>query len=132
MPVVTRGHPRCTKCQADLPGLVDATESDFAQVIDTSTIPLLVDLWAEWCGPCRAVAPVLEQLAVERAGSLRIVKVNVDAEPAVSARLGVQSIPTMVLYDSGAEVARQIGALPADRIRQWIDSSLVAKGTSPN
>ena len=126
VPVVTGGRPRCPKCQSDLPWLVDVTTGDFGAVIDRSTMPVLVDLWAQWCGPCRAVAPVLEQLAVERAGSLRIVKVNVDDEPAVSAQLGVQSIPTMVLYQGGVEAARQIGALPADRIRQWVDNSLAS------
>jgi len=70
------------------------------------------------------IAPALEQLAVDLAGSLRIAKVNVDDEPAVSARLGVQGIPTMVLFRSGTEIARQVGALPADRIRQWVDRSL--------
>ena len=69
-------------------------------------MPVLVDLWAPWCGPCRAVAPALEELARTRAGSLRVVKVNVDEEPTVSGRLGVQGIPTMVLYHQGIEVGR--------------------------
>ncbi len=124
VPVATGGHPRCAKCQHDLPWLVDATAGEFSAVVEQSKLPVLVDLWAPWCGPCRAVAPALEQLAVERAGSLRIVKVNVDEEPTVSAQLGVQGIPTMVLYNGGVEVARQVGALPADRIRQWVDNGL--------
>jgi thioredoxin 2 len=87
-------------------------------------MPALVDLWAPWCGPCRAVAPALEALAVDLAGSLRIVKVNVDEAPQVSARLGVQGIPTMLLFRDGAEIARQVGALPGDAIRRWGDTSL--------
>jgi thioredoxin-like negative regulator of GroEL len=73
------------------------------------------------------IAPALEQLSVERAGLLRIGKVNVDDEPALSARLGVQGIPTMVLYSGGEEVARQVGALPAERIGGWIDSALTSR-----
>ena len=70
------------------------------------------------------IAPALEQLAVDLAGSLRVAKVNVENEPAMSAQLGVQGIPTMVLFRGGAEIARQVGALPADRIRQWVDGAL--------
>jgi thioredoxin 2 len=124
VPVVASGRPRCGKCKADLPWLVDATADQYPAVIGQSTMPVLVDLWAPWCGPCKAIAPALEALAAERAGKLRIAKVNVDEEPAVSAQLGVQGIPTMVLYRGGMEIARQVGALPVDRIRQWVDDSL--------
>jgi thioredoxin 2 len=124
LPVVTSGRPRCGKCSTDLPWLVDVEARQFSAVVDQSTVPVLVDLWAPWCGPCRAVAPALEQLAADRAGSLRVVKVNVDEEPSVSAELGVQGIPTMVLYRGGEEVSRQVGALPADRIRNWVDTAL--------
>jgi thioredoxin 2 len=119
------GRPRCSKCHADLPWLVEAGADEFDRVIERSKLPVLVDLWAPWCGPCRAVAPALEQLAVERAGSLRVVKVNVDQSPEVSARLGVQGIPTMVLFADGVEISRQVGALPADGIRRWVDGALV-------
>lgn len=118
------GRPRCSRCHADLPWLVEVGTDDFDRVIQRSKLPVLVDLWAPWCGPCRAVAPALEQLAVERAGSLRVVKVNVDQSPDVSARLGVQGIPTMVLFADGAEISRQVGALPADSIRRWADGAL--------
>lgn len=125
VPIVASGRPRCAKCHADLPWLVDVESGQFSAVVDQSTIPVLVDLWAPWCGPCKMIAPALEQLAVDRAGSLRIAKVNVEDEPAMSAQLGVQGIPTMVLFQGGAEVARQVGALPADRIREWVDASLI-------
>jgi thioredoxin 2 len=126
VPVVATGRPRCGKCHEDLPWLVDVSTREFDAVVDQSTVPVLVDLWAPWCGPCRMIAPALQQLAVDRAGGLRIAKVNVDDEPALSARLGVQGIPTMVLYSGGAEVARQVGALPADRLGRWVDDALAS------
>lgn len=124
VPVVTGGHPRCASCKADLPWLVDATGDELTRALDQSSLPVLVDLWAPWCGPCKAVAPVLEQLAADLAGRLRVVKVNVDHAPEVSARLGVQGIPTMVLFDGGTEIARQVGALPGPAIREWVDREL--------
>lgn len=124
VPVVTSGHPRCGKCQSDLPWLVDATTAEFDQLVARSSVPVVIDVWAPWCGPCRAVAPALEQLAAERAGAVRIVKVNADDEPALSSRLGVQGIPTLVLYNKGEEVSRQVGALPAAAIREWVDRAL--------
>lgn len=124
LPVTTAGHPRCGSCKAELPWLSNATSEDFDQIVAGTTIPVLVDLWAPWCGPCRAVAPALEDLARERAGALRVVKVNVDDEPTVSSRLGVQGIPTMVLYADGVEVSRQVGALPAAKLGHWVDAAL--------
>jgi len=99
---------------------------EFDQVVASSALPVLVDLWAPWCGPCRALAPVLEELSRSRAGTLRIVKVNVDDEPLVSSRLGVQGIPLMLLYVNGREIDRQVGAMPGAGIARWIDASLAA------
>lgn len=124
VPDATKGRPRCASCQAELPWLIDVDADGFDAVTATSSLPIVVDLWAPWCGPCRTVAPELERLAAERAGTLRIVKVNVDDSPAVSARLGVQGIPTMLLYVDGAEVGRQVGALPGAALRTWIDQTL--------
>jgi thioredoxin 2 len=103
---------------------VEATTAEFDKLIATSSVPVVVDVWAPWCGPCRAVAPALEQLAVDRAGTIRVVKVNADHEPALSSRLGVQGIPTLILFDKGEEIARQVGALPAAQIRSWVDNSV--------
>lgn len=124
LPTTASGRPRCGKCHTDLPWLTDASDDEFDQIIASSGLAVLVDLWAPWCGPCRAVAPALEQLAAERAGSLRVVKVNVDSSPEISARLGVQGIPTMVLYRNGIELARQVGALPGPHIARWVDDAL--------
>ena len=124
VPDATAGRPRCASCQSELPWLIDVDAAGFDEVTATSSLPIVVDLWAPWCGPCRTVAPELERLAAERAGTLRVVKVNVDEAPAVSARLGVQGIPTMLLFVGGAEVGRQVGALPGAALRSWIDQSL--------
>lgn len=128
VPVVASGRPRCGNCHEDLPWLVDVAAHEFQAVVDQSTVPVLVDLWAPWCGPCRVIAPALEELAVERAGLLRIAKVDVENEFEMSARLGVRGIPTMVLYHGGVEVGRRVGALPVDRISRWIDDTLGAVG----
>lgn len=120
------GTPRCSRCHTELPWVADVGAGDFDRVIARSKLPVLVDLWAPWCGPCRMVAPALQALAAERAGSLRVVKVNVDEAPGISARLGVQGIPTMVLFSGGVEIGRQVGALPADAIRRWVDTTVAA------
>lgn len=122
------GRPRCGKCKHDLPWLDEVSGHDFASVIGSSPLPTLVDLWAPWCGPCRVIAPALEKLAADRAGTLRVVKVNVDQAPEVSARLGVQGIPTMVLFHRGKEISRQVGAIPGDRIARWVDDTTATSG----
>jgi thioredoxin 2 len=124
VPVAGRGRVRCAQCSADLPWLVDAGDADWAEVIEQSRVPVLVDVWAPWCGPCRMVAPVVEQLARERAGRLKVVKVNADEAPGVSARFDVRSIPTLLLVEDGRERARVVGAQPADALRRWLDSAL--------
>jgi thioredoxin 2 len=103
--------------------LVEVSTAEFDKVIASSSLPVVVDIWAPWCGPCRAIAPALEQLAIDRAGAIRVIKVNADDEPALSSRLGVQGIPTLLLFNNGNEVSRQVGALPASRIREWIDGA---------
>lgn len=112
------GVPRCASCHAGLPWLVEAGEADFDQSVDTA-LPVLVDLWAPWCGPCKLVAPGVERAARELAGHLKVVKVNVDHAPKVSARFGVQGIPTLLVLRQGRAVARQVGALPADQLVSW-------------
>ena len=126
LPLSATGRPRCGKCHADLAWLTNATGSDFDAMIGTSPVPVLVDLWAPWCGPCKTIAPILEQLALRRAGKLRVVKVDVDQSPEVSAQLGVQGIPTMVLFDDGVEVSRRVGAMPAHALEAWLDTVLTS------
>ena len=94
-------------------------EDDFDTAV-RAPIPVLVDLWAPWCAPCRTVAPGVERAATELAGRLKVVKVNVDDAPGISARFGVQGIPTLLLLRDGELVARQVGALPTDRLVAWV------------
>jgi thioredoxin 2 len=124
VPAVAAGTPRCGNCHQALPWIVNSGDDSFAEVAEKSTVPVLVDLWAPWCGPCRMVSPALEQLAAERAGRMKLVKVNVDESPRLQQRFGIQSIPTLMLLRDGQLVARQVGAAPADTLRTWIDQSL--------
>jgi thioredoxin 1 len=88
------------------------TEQTFDQEVLRSDTPVIVDFWAEWCGPCHAVAPVLDRIADERAGELKLVKVNIDEEPALAQRYGIVSIPTIILFQNGEPAAAAIGAQP--------------------
>lgn len=124
VPISASGKPHCAKCRVDLPWVAEVDGDQFQTVVSTSAVPILLDLWAPWCGPCRAVAPALVELAEELAGTLRVVKINVDHAPEVQARLRVQGIPTMVLFDKGKEIDRQVGAMPKHAIRSWVDRAL--------
>jgi thioredoxin 1 len=92
------------------------TESSFEQEVLQSDKPVIVDFWAEWCGPCHAVSPVLDKIAEERSDELRLVKVNIDEEPALAQRYGIVSIPTIILFKSGEPAAAAIGAQPKGAI----------------
>jgi thioredoxin 2 len=127
VPAVADGVPRCGKCSAPLRWVVDATDDEFHAVVDESSLPVLVDVWAPWCGPCRMVSPALEKLAGELAGKVKLVKVNADDNPEVSRRFEVRSIPTLVILDHGEVVDEQIGALPAHQLRSWLESKLPAR-----
>jgi thioredoxin 1 len=94
------------------------TESSFDQEVIQSDKPVIVDFWAEWCGPCHAVAPVLDKIADERGDELRLVKVNIDEEPALAQRYGVVSIPTIVLFKDGEPAAAAVGAQPKGAIER--------------
>jgi len=124
VPATARGMPRCANCHAALPWLTAAGDGDFDQVVTASTLPVLVDLWAPWCGPCRIVEPGVERAAGSLAGRLKVVKVNVDQAPRTAERLGVQGIPTLLLLRDGREVARQVGAVPPPALLRWAEEAI--------
>lgn len=106
-----RGTPHCGNCGATLPWVVDATDATF-DIEAKAAVAIVVDLWAPWCGPCRFVSPILEQLAAEYAGRLKVVKVNVDENPRLAAAFDARSIPTMLVVQGGRVVDRIVGAMP--------------------
>jgi thioredoxin 2 len=117
------GVPRCGVCHHALPWVVDAREDDFDEELAAS-VPVLVDFWAEWCGPCRMVSPAVEGLARDFAGRIKVVKLDVDAAPRIAARYQVQGIPLLVLHRDGKEVDRRVGAVPGPVLRQWLEPQL--------
>ncbi len=110
-----KGVPACGTRKQTLPWLVNASDSTFDMEAD-ATVPVLVDLWAPWCGPCRFVGPILEELSREYAGKLKVVKVNVDDNRRTSERFQAYSIPTMVVLKGGQPVDRIVGAMPKDQL----------------
>ncbi|MGH8984621.1 MAG: thioredoxin [Acidimicrobiia bacterium] len=124
VPAAAEGRPRCASCKQDLPWIAEAGESDFTEVVERSRVPVVIDLWAPWCGPCRMISPALEEVARRRKGRIKLVKVNVDEHPGVSARFGVQGIPTLLLFRNGQLVDRSVGARSTDALQTWIDEAL--------
>jgi thioredoxin 1 len=105
---------------------VEVTDDRFEQEVLQSGQPVLVDFWAPWCGPCRTVGPIVEELAGEYEGRLKVAKVNTDHNQAIAARLRIQGIPTLIVFRDGKEVDRVVGALPKPALKQRIDQVLAA------
>jgi thioredoxin 2 len=122
---IAQGVPRCPRCKSALPWVVDADAGTFTAET-TASVAVVVDFWAAWCGPCRMISPVLEDLAKRHAGHLKVVKVDVDANPGLATRFGAQSIPLLVVIRDGKEVDRVVGALPRAALEQRLGPALAA------
>ena len=118
--------PVCGKCRAPLPvgKPQPVTDASFAQDVERSPVPVLVDAWAPWCGPCHMIAPVVDQLATELAGRIRVVKLNVDENPRTAARFDLRSIPTLLVLKDGREVDRLVGVQPKREIARRLERVL--------
>ena len=124
VPAVADGTPQCGNCHSPLAWIAEARDDDFAAVVERSKLPVIVDLWAPWCGPCHMVSPALERLAHAFAGRVKLVKVNVEEAPALARRFDARSIPTLLLMRGGEVLARQIGAAPEATLRSWLEQAL--------
>ena len=100
------------------------TDSSFEQDVLQSSEPVVVDLWAEWCGPCRMIAPALEEIAGEMKGKVKVVKLNIDENPNVTTEYGVQSIPTLLLFKDGKVASKKVGAAPKGELQRWISAAI--------
>lgn len=123
---------KCGRCKQPLPGAAAApvvvTDATFAAEVERSPLPVLVDAWAAWCGPCRMIAPAIDELAAELAGRARVAKLDVDENPATASRFGIRSIPTLLIIAGGREVDRIVGAQPKEAIRARLERVLAAPG----
>jgi thioredoxin 2 len=125
VPAIAEGVPRCGNCHEPLPWIAEVDAGTFDAAVEAD-MPVMVDFWAPWCAPCRMVTPAVEALARNRAGSLKVVKLNIDTAPDLAARYDVQGIPLLLLMQEGREVNRLVGAAPEPQIREWLDRQLAA------
>jgi thioredoxin 2 len=121
-----RDHPKCGKCAAEvIPAApIELDQASFDRFVGRDGLPVLVDFWAPWCGPCKMFAPVFSQLAGQYAGRARFAKVNTEAEGGLAARHGIRSIPTLAVFRAGREIDRVSGALSAQQLQAWLGRHL--------
>ncbi len=117
---------RCGACKAPLPPVSEPIEADealFDQIVSEARVPVLVDFWAAWCGPCRMTAPEVQELAREMAGKALVLKVNTEDQPSLAARYRIQSIPNFIVFREGRPVFQQAGAVPRSEMRRWLEAA---------
>ena len=120
---------RCGRCKAELPPIAEPIEADpelFAGIVASVAVPVLVDFWAEWCGPCRAAAPFIRSFASENAGRFVVLKVDTERHPELAAQYGVMGIPNFVVLKNGRAVAQQPGWSDPSRMRSWLEAAAAA------
>src|SRR5471032_1397037 len=110
--------------------ILKVSDASFQADVLNSKTPVLVDFWAEWCGPCKQIAPALEELAKELGSKITIAKINIDENPHVPQKYGVRGIPTMMIFEGGQVAATKVGALPKSKIKEWIESSITTAGSA--
>ena len=103
---------------------VAATDATFDAIVKESNLPVVVDFWAEWCGPCKQIGPALEELSTEMEGKIKVVKVDVDSNPSAAAALGVRSIPALFLFKGGQVISNKTGAAPKAALKSWIEDAI--------
>jgi thioredoxin 2 len=119
-------HPKCPKCKTQLleGQVITLDAASFGTHTGKGSLPVLVDFWAAWCGPCKMMAPVLERTAQQRTTTLQVGKVNTDEQAELAGRFNIRSIPTLILFREGREIARQSGAVDAATLGRWLDGAL--------
>jgi len=105
-------------------GAQQVSDSNFEQEVLKSDVPVLVDFWAEWCGPCRALGPSIDALASEKSKDIKVVKVNIDDSPNAPSKYGVRSIPTLLIFKGGQVVAQTVGSMPKSDLFKWVEGSI--------
>ncbi|MFF4242318.1 thioredoxin [Actinomadura geliboluensis] len=124
VPAAADGSPVCGNCHRSLPWIAEAGDEDFAEVAERSSVPVIVDLWATWCAPCRTISPVLERIAHKMAGRLKLVKIDIDRAPHLQERFAVRAVPTLLLMRDGKVIDQRAGAAPAGPLRTWVEETL--------